>query len=170
MGMPTDGSICYIGLGSNLGDRAGNLRKALRALAETEGITLMECSSVYETEPVGVTDQPRFLNMVTRICCELSPHELLAQCQRIEQLLHRTPTKRWGPRTIDLDILLFGDISVSSDELTIPHPRMHERQFVLVPLAEIAADVVLATGERVGDMVEAGAAVRRILSEEETSA
>lgn len=131
----------FIGLGSNVGDRYSYLMKALEQLDNHKQIELVNYSSVYETEPVGVTEQASFLNMVAEIKTSLSPKKLLQATQKIEIRLHRVRRKRWGPRTIDLDILLFNDENIRMNDLLIPHPRMHERAFVLVPLAEIAADM-----------------------------
>lgn len=139
-------AVVYLALGGNLGDRAGNLRAARRRLEE-EGVTIERCSSLYETEPWGVLDQPRFLNAVCRGRTPLAPEALLALAKRIEAQLGRQPTVRYGPRPIDIDILLYDGRTIATPELTIPHPRMKERAFVLVPLAEIAPDLRLP-GER----------------------
>ncbi|GAC1389095.1 MAG: hypothetical protein NVS4B11_15880 [Ktedonobacteraceae bacterium] len=130
----------YLALGSNLGDRRGNLAAALQRLREKVEIHII--SSVYETEPVGYLDQPHFLNMV---CCgktELSAQELLLEVKAIEVTIGRQPSFRNGPRPIDIDILLYDDLQLEQDTLTIPHPRMNERAFVLVPLAEISPNVI----------------------------
>jgi GTP cyclohydrolase IV len=130
----------YLALGSNIGDRRGNLAAALQQLREIMDISSI--SSVYETEPVGYLNQPRFLNMA---CCgktALSPQEFLIQAKAIERSLGRRPSFRNGPRPIDIDLLLYDDLRIEENELTIPHPRMQERAFVLVPLAEIAPDIV----------------------------
>jgi GTP cyclohydrolase-4 len=132
--------IVYFGLGSNLGDRQANLVEAvqsLRAQVHVDGL-----SSVYETEPAYVTDQPRFLNMAARGVTALKPDELLAFLKRIEQRMGRRQTERYGPRPIDLDILFYDDVVLKSETLRIPHPLIPERGFVLVPLAEIAPDLV----------------------------
>ncbi len=132
--------IVYLALGSNLGDRRGNLAAALQRLREK--VELHTISSVYETEPVGYLDQPRFLNMV---CCgktELSAQKLLKEVKSIETLIGRQPSFRNGPRPIDIDILLYDDVQIEEETLTIPHPRMHERAFVLVPLTEISPNVI----------------------------
>ncbi|MBI3980156.1 MAG: 2-amino-4-hydroxy-6-hydroxymethyldihydropteridine diphosphokinase [Chloroflexi bacterium] len=126
----------YLGLGANVGDRLASMRSALRRLGEAIAITAV--STVYETEPVGYLDQPRFLNLALAGRTALSPHELLALAKRIEAGLGRTPSFRNAPRPIDVDILLYGDETVDDPDLTIPHPRLHERAFALVPLAEIA--------------------------------
>lgn len=126
-------------MGSNLGDRENNLRSALRDLAP--GIGISGVSSVYETAPVGVTDQPPFLNVAVSAKTGLEPQPLLKALQVIEQEVGRRPTYRWGPRIVDIDILLYGDLVLETPDLVIPHPRMHQRAFVLVPLAEIAPDL-----------------------------
>ena len=130
----------FIGLGSNLGDRQTNLVRAMHLLEPELGI---ECiSSVYETEPWGVREQPRYLNCALVANTDLTPHELLVKLKSIENELGRQPTFRYGPRLVDLDLLLYDELSLSTDELTIPHPRMMERAFVLVPLAEIAGSLL----------------------------
>jgi GTP cyclohydrolase IV len=130
----------YLALGSNLGDRRGNLVAALQRLREVMEISTV--SSVYETEPVGYTDQPRFLNIVLRGQTTLAPRELLRAVKQIELALGRQATFRNGPRPIDIDIIFYDDLRLSLDDLIIPHPRMAERAFVLVPLAEIAPDLI----------------------------
>ena len=132
----------YIGFGSNIGDRLSYIEGAIHALLETRGITLQEISSLYETEPVGDQAQAKFLNGVTAIETCLSPHTLLHTLKEIETSVGRQHRTRWGPREIDLDILIYGDIYLRTPNLVIPHPEMHFRRFVLVPLAEIAPDVV----------------------------
>jgi 2-amino-4-hydroxy-6-hydroxymethyldihydropteridine diphosphokinase len=137
--------VVYIGLGSNLGDRGLRLMTALKALDDVDGVTVRRTSQFVQTEAVGgPPDQPPYLNAVVEVSVSLSPQELLAALQRIEQSLgrDRRAEQRWGPRTCDLDILLMGDSVVDSQELTIPHPRMHERLFVLEPLAQIAPEAV----------------------------
>jgi 2-amino-4-hydroxy-6-hydroxymethyldihydropteridine diphosphokinase len=132
----------YIGIGSNVGDRRAFCRKAIRALDTSDGITVTRVSSLYETAPVGGPPQRSFINIVARIDTELDPRALLESLQRVEQRLGREPSDiRWGPRVVDLDILLFGSEKVSEPDLEIPHPRLKERRFVLVPLLEIEPDV-----------------------------
>lgn len=125
-----------LSLGSNMGDRLGNLRQAVRLL-ENQRIRVTTRSDVFETNPVGLENQKRFLNACILVQTDLSPLELLAETQRVETLLGRTRDVRWGPRTIDLDILLFDELIVHEETLVIPHPRMTERAFALVPLAQI---------------------------------
>jgi 2-amino-4-hydroxy-6-hydroxymethyldihydropteridine diphosphokinase len=132
--------VVYLALGSNLGDRAANLRAAVGRLAVQ--VAVEHISSLYETEPAYVLDQPRFLNAVLSGRTALEPLALLAFLKEIERGLGRVPGARFGPRMIDLDILLYDDMALATDALTIPHPRMAERPFVLVPLAEIAPDLV----------------------------
>lgn len=129
----------YLGLGSNLGDREKNLNLALKKLTQVGRIT--KVSSLYETEPVGYKDQPWFLNLVCEIETALSSQNLLKTLKKIEQEMRRMPSPRFGPRPIDLDILLFDDLIIDTPDLTIPHAKMAERAFVLTPLAEIAPEV-----------------------------
>jgi len=128
----------YIALGSNLGDREAVLNRAAELLGKTEGIEVTAISSYYNTAPVGYTEQPDFLNAAAEIKTVLTPKELLQICMGIEKELKRERIIRWGPRTIDLDILLYGDRIINEENLIVPHPRMHERSFVLEPLKEIA--------------------------------
>lgn len=130
-------SIAYIGIGSNLGKRQENCLLAIE-LIEKKGIIVKKRSSIYETEPWGVKDQPLFLNMAIEVETDLAPLQLLAALKDIELEVGREKSYRWGPRVIDLDILLFGDIVENEDDLKIPHPLMHVRDFVLRPLQEIA--------------------------------
>lgn len=130
----------FIALGSNMGDRKALLEQALRKLDSHEGITVRCLSGIYETDPVGYTDQPAFLNMVARLDTTCAPLELLHIMQGIEKELGRIRLERWGPRTIDLDLLYFEGIVMESEELAVPHPRMMERGFVLVPLSDCLAD------------------------------
>jgi 2-amino-4-hydroxy-6-hydroxymethyldihydropteridine diphosphokinase len=128
----------YVGLGSNLGDREATLRRALELLAATPGVELLVTSRFSETEPVGFIDQPRFLNAAAAVETGLSPRELLERLLEIERELGRTREgPRFGPRTIDLDLLLHGDVVLDEPGLTVPHPRLHERKFALEPLGEL---------------------------------
>ena len=128
----------YLGLGANLGDRRANLANALDLLARK--VQVARVSGLYETEPVGYAGQPRFLNAVAFVRTALSPQQLLALLKRIERKLGRTPGFRNALRPVDIDILLYGGLVTDSPELTVPHPRLHERAFVLAPLAEIAPE------------------------------
>ncbi len=134
----------YIALGSNLGDREATLRRAIELLGKREGIEVQKVSQLLETEPVGPTGQGKYLNGAAEVQTTLAPIELLAVLQEIEAQLgrDRQNEQKWGSRTCDLDILLVGNTVMDSEELTIPHPRMHERLFVLKPLASIAPDAV----------------------------
>jgi 2-amino-4-hydroxy-6-hydroxymethyldihydropteridine diphosphokinase/dihydroneopterin aldolase/2-amino-4-hydroxy-6-hydroxymethyldihydropteridine diphosphokinase len=140
--MPGSSVTAFLALGSNLGDRTGNLDEAIRMLGETEGIEVEKISSFIVTAPVGYTDQPDFLNAVVQARTTLAPHVLLRRCNAIEAALHRKRIIHWGPRTIDVDILLYGNLVMEDSTLTIPHPRMGERGFVLGPLCEIAPHAV----------------------------
>ena len=130
----------YLGLGSNIGDRKQLLLTAIDLIGNIKGIKVTKQSSIYETAPIGYTDQPNFLNLCLEIETELSPQQLLKHCLDIEQQLHRVREIRWGPRTLDIDILLYSDNIIETDNLSIPHPRMQERAFVLIPLNDIASD------------------------------
>jgi 2-amino-4-hydroxy-6-hydroxymethyldihydropteridine diphosphokinase len=128
----------YIGIGSNLGDRQSYLEAGVAGVASLSGVKLEAVSSVYETAPVGMTDQPFFLNAVFAVRAVLSPLGLMRAMRRLEDRYQRQRQIHWGPRTLDLDLLLYGDLLIESRELVLPHPRMHERCFVLVPLCQIA--------------------------------
>jgi 2-amino-4-hydroxy-6-hydroxymethyldihydropteridine diphosphokinase len=130
-----------IALGSNIEPRSQYLNDAIQLLAEHENIKVVNQSSIYETDPIGYEDQSPFLNMVIQIKTELIPMDLLSYCQKVEIALGREREIRWGPRTVDLDILVYNQKSVHNEHLTIPHPRMLERAFVLIPLSEIGEDV-----------------------------
>lgn len=132
----------YLGLGSNVGERLEQLESAIKILDNVEGVQVSQISSVYETEPVGYVNQPNFLNLCVEVKTELTPQQLLQQCFYTEQQLHRVRDIRWGPRTLDVDILLYEDEIIEEENLIVPHPRMRERAFVLTPLSDIAADVV----------------------------
>jgi 2-amino-4-hydroxy-6-hydroxymethyldihydropteridine diphosphokinase len=129
----------YLSLGSNIGNRAENLARAVEELSR-RGVRILRQSAMYETEPVGIRDQAWFLNCVVEVETALAPRRLLATLLDIESAMGRQRTVKYGPRVIDLDIVLYGDEIVDEPGLTIPHPRMAERKFVLVPLAEIAPD------------------------------
>ncbi len=138
----------YVGLGSNLGNRAENLRAALSELDSLPTISITQVSSLYETAPVGVTEQPEFLNAAAALETSLPATELLGVFLHIENQLGRVRTFRWGPRVIDIDLLLYGEAQIMLPNLTVPHPRLRERAFVLVPLAEIAPDFVVPGGQK----------------------
>jgi 2-amino-4-hydroxy-6-hydroxymethyldihydropteridine diphosphokinase len=138
----------HIGLGSNLGDRLENLKGAVRRL-EDRGVRIVRSSRVYETDPVGGPPQPDYLNAVIEVESSGSARNLLEACRSVELEMGRVREERWGPRTIDLDVLTFGREVISEPDLEVPHPRMHERAFVLVPLLEVDADPSLPAGRRI---------------------
>jgi len=127
----------YLGLGSNMGDRAGYLKSAVERLSDENGIKVVKLSSIYQTDPIGPISQEKYLNAVVHLATELAPHELLDRIQKIELELGRIRAERWGPRTLDIDLLLYGNSRVQSDQLRVPHPELWNRAFVLAPLAEI---------------------------------
>jgi 2-amino-4-hydroxy-6-hydroxymethyldihydropteridine diphosphokinase len=133
-------AIAYVGIGSNVGEPQTQVERALRELEGLPGTRLVRASSLYETEPVGLREQPGFINAVAMVETALSPRALLDGLLEIERRHGRVRTVKNGPRTLDLDILLYGNLRVQEDGLTIPHPRMHERGFVLEPLLEVDAD------------------------------
>jgi 2-amino-4-hydroxy-6-hydroxymethyldihydropteridine diphosphokinase len=139
----------YLGLGSNLGQREANLGRAIQLLSQgfdsVGRVEPLRASSVYETAPWGYTDQPPFLNCVVEAETTLPPHPLLQSVQGLEKAMGRKPGIRWGPRVIDVDILLYGNLTTDQPDLQIPHPRMSQRAFVLIPLAELAAAMVHPT-------------------------
>ena len=140
----------FLSLGSNLGDRRRQLREAVDSLPG-----VVRVSPVYETEPVGGPPQPDYLNLVVEVETDLSPRALLGLCHRLESAAGRMPGERWGPRPLDVDVLLVDDLVVDEPDLTIPHPRMQERRFVMAPLADIAPELVPADWEsRVDGSVE----------------
>ena len=150
-------ATAYVALGANEGDRLANLESAVKHLREIT--TVDAISPIYETEPVGFADQPRFLNAVARVITLLFPMELLRELQSIEGKLGKATPFPNGPRTIDLDLLLYDDLVESSPELDVPHPRMHERRFVLTPLADIAPDAMHPEiGKTMGELLAALAA------------
>jgi 2-amino-4-hydroxy-6-hydroxymethyldihydropteridine diphosphokinase len=142
----------FLGVGSNQGDRLEILRSAARLLDGVPGVRVVRSSRVYETDPVGGPPQPEYLNAVLEIHTRLSPLDLLDACAEVERALHRVRTAHWGPRTIDVDILIYGREVVDEPRLHVPHPRMHERAFVLVPLLELVADPQLPGGRRIGEL------------------
>jgi 2-amino-4-hydroxy-6-hydroxymethyldihydropteridine diphosphokinase len=156
-------NTAYLGLGSNLGDRRRHLAEAIRRLHAGPAMQVAKVSPVYESSPAGVTAQPDFLNLVVQVATTHAPHELLAECLRIETDLGRMRRERWGPRTIDIDLLLYGDACIDDERLNVPHPRMRERSFVLVPLAEIAPELRL-DGKTIGALAAAqgGVGLRKL--------
>ena len=155
----------YLGLGSNMGDRAHQLQQAIQIIDRFQHIDVTSVSSIYETEPVGYTDQPQFLNLCIEIETTLKPQELLKRCLETEQALHRVRKIRWGPRTLDVDILLYGNEIIEEDNLIIPHPRMVERAFVLIPLNDIASKHIEPRSQRlIKNLVTADSTVKRYMS------
>ena len=148
----------FVGLGSNLGERETTLWKALEGLGATEGIEVVAVSSFRETDPVGVVDQPRFVNAAAALETSLRPRELLERLLDVERALgrDRAVEERWGPRTLDLDLLLYGGESIDEPGLEVPHPRLTERAFVLEPLLELDPDLRLPDGRPLRDLYGAG--------------
>jgi 2-amino-4-hydroxy-6-hydroxymethyldihydropteridine diphosphokinase len=147
--------VGYLGLGSNVGDRRGHLEAAVEALP-AHGVTVLASSSVYETEPVGeVLDQREFLNACLRVETALEPEELLGACKAVERELGREPGPRHGPRPIDVDVLLLGDMAHASDRLALPHAEVTSRRFVLVPLLELDPELRTPDGLRLADALAA---------------
>ena len=141
----------FLALGSNLGDRLENLQAAVRALGEDAATRILRSSRVYETDPVG-PPQPDYLNAVVEVETTLGPRGLLDRCLAVERALGRVRGERWGPRVIDVDLLSYADAEIEEPDLQVPHPRMHERGFVLVPLLELCGDPFLPGGRRVEDL------------------
>ncbi|MFW1677226.1 2-amino-4-hydroxy-6-hydroxymethyldihydropteridine diphosphokinase [Pontibacter sp. JAM-7] len=139
----TDPVICFIGLGSNLAEPTGQVRQALQELSDLPDTQLLKASSLYSSSPVGPQDQPDFINAVAAITTTLPAHDLLDQLQALEQAHHRIRERHWGPRTLDLDLLLYGEQTIATHRLQVPHPCMPERNFVLYPLAEIAPECLI---------------------------
>ncbi|MGH2758744.1 MAG: 2-amino-4-hydroxy-6-hydroxymethyldihydropteridine diphosphokinase [Actinomycetota bacterium] len=156
------GSRVFVGLGSNVGDRLAFLKAAVAALRATPGVEVARTSSVYETDPVGAEDQPMFLNAVAEVRTELPPADLLGRLKQIEADVGRTPGQDWGPREIDLDLLMYDDEMIDEGDLEVPHPEMAHRSFVLVPLLEIDRDVAIPGigPARMRDMMLGRAGVR----------
>jgi len=145
----------FLGLGSNVGDRLVNLESAIEKLNKLPGTAVLACSSVYESAPIGYLAQNDFLNMVARISTKFSPEQFFKNTQELEHDLGRIRKVRWGPRTIDIDILFWRESVISTDSLKIPHPEAENRKFVLVPLNEIAPDFLMPpNGCRVSEILE----------------
>ena len=147
----------YVGLGANLGDREGTIRRAVALLAATPGVEVLRVSALRETEPIGYADQPRFLNGAAALATELGARELLDRLLAVELELGRVRGEgpRFGPRAIDLDLLLYGDEVVNEPGLTVPHPRLAERRFALEPLHELDPELALPDGRLVADLLHA---------------
>ncbi|GAU09274.1 2-amino-4-hydroxy-6-hydroxymethyldihydropteridine diphosphokinase [Desulfoplanes formicivorans] len=150
-------TFAYISLGSNMGDTRAHLDKALDAISNLDGLSLMQASTIYRTEPQGVREQPWFANQVIKVACSptWTPSDLLHSLLALETRLGRVRTTRWGPRVIDLDLLLFGNTVCHDPRVTLPHPRMLERAFVLIPLLEIEPELVLPDGTRASQALDA---------------
>ncbi len=164
----SDETEAYLSLGSNIGDRIGYLRKSVRSLSALSRSRQVELSSVYESEPVGYADQPKFLNVAAIVSTPISVSDLLRRLKVIERDLGRVPRERWREREIDIDIIFYGGLKIETHELTVPHPRAHLRRFVLQPLCEIASDFVHPlfnkTLKQLLDDCEDGLEVRRFES------
>jgi 2-amino-4-hydroxy-6-hydroxymethyldihydropteridine diphosphokinase len=147
--------VAYVGIGSNLGDREATLRRAVELLGEEPGVRIDAVSTLRDTAPMDVLDQPRFLNGACRIETELHPAALLAAIHRVESALGRTrkDVARYGPRTCDLDLLLYGQEIVDEPDLVVPHPRLAERRFALEPMVELDPELTLPDGRRVADLL-----------------
>jgi 2-amino-4-hydroxy-6-hydroxymethyldihydropteridine diphosphokinase len=145
----------FVGLGANLGDREATIRRALALLADDPGIRVLAVSSLRETDPVGYADQPRFLNGAAALETELPARGLLDRLLAVERELgrNRSQEQRWGPRTVDLDLLLYGEETIDEPGLTVPHPRLADRRFVLEPLHELAPELTLPDGRSVRDLL-----------------
>lgn len=154
--------FAFLGLGSNVGERFANLQAAVDALDDDRRTRVDAVSSVYETDPVGGPEQGPFYNVAVRVATRRSPRSLLALCQDVETALGRERTVRWGPRTIDVDILLYADQTVSRKDLEIPHPRLTERAFALVPLMEVAPGEALPDGRTLPALVAALAPIEGV--------
>jgi 2-amino-4-hydroxy-6-hydroxymethyldihydropteridine diphosphokinase len=148
-------TLAYVGLGANLGPREITLLRAVDLLAETEGVEVRAVSQLRETAPVGVVEQPLFLNGAVALDAILSPRELLDRLLEIERGLGRVRDVRWGPRIVDLDLLVYGDQQLDEPGLRIPHPRLHERRFALEPLAELDPDLVIPGQGPVSELLAA---------------
>ena len=145
--------MILIGLGSNIGDREKNIITAIEKLGNHQEICIEKISSLYETKPVGITAQPDFLNGAISITTTLAPRKLLEVCLNVECQMGRIRDQRWGPRNIDIDILVYDDHVIVDEVLCIPHPRLHERGFVLIPLQEIAEAIPIYQGQTAGDLL-----------------
>jgi 2-amino-4-hydroxy-6-hydroxymethyldihydropteridine diphosphokinase len=146
--------MILLGLGSNIGDREATIIAAISRLNDHPAITVREVSALYETAPVGFADQPAFLNAVAAVDTTLTPEALLDACLDVERQLGRVREQKWGPRTIDIDILIYHELVCNSDRLSLPHPLMHQRCFVLVPLREIAPELRLDNSKTASELLE----------------
>jgi 2-amino-4-hydroxy-6-hydroxymethyldihydropteridine diphosphokinase len=146
------GTVAFLGLGSNLGDRLTNLQGAVDLLHGEPGLRVLASSRVWETVPVGGPPQPDYLNAVIRVETDLSARDLLDVAHRVEERLGRVRKERWGARSIDIDILLFDEETIDESDLVVPHPRLSQRAFVLLPLLELVPDPILPDGTRLKDL------------------
>lgn len=151
----------FLSLGTNLGDRKNNLERALVLLEQKQLLKIRRISSIYETEPWGGVEQDSFFNLVAEIESELSPLELLKNCQEVEKALGRKRLIHWGPRTIDIDILTYNNYVLDSPELTLPHPHLEEREFVLAPLRELEPNYILPSGRPIQEVLGQGKVQRK---------
>lgn len=147
-------SPVFIGLGANLDNPTQQITDAVGYLQAVEGVEIVKCSKLYGSKPLGPQDQPDYVNAVCQVEVGLTPQALLAECQQIERNMGRIKKRHWGERTIDIDILLYGDLQLQSEALTIPHSQMHLRDFVLVPLAEIAPTLQIPNVGRVSALLQ----------------
>ena len=148
-------TLAFVGLGANLGPREQTLRRAVELLAAADGVEVLAVSELRDTEPVGVVDQPRFLNGAVAVDTALSPRELLDLLLEVERSLGRVREERWGPRLVDLDLLVYGDRELDEPGLRVPHPRLHERRFALEPLAELDPALEIPGRGRVSELLSA---------------
>jgi 2-amino-4-hydroxy-6-hydroxymethyldihydropteridine diphosphokinase len=148
-------TVAYVGLGANLGPREVTLQRAVELLTEAEGVDVVAQSQLRETDPVGVVDQPRFLNGAVQVETALTPRALLDTLLEIERALGRVREERWGPRAVDLDLLVYGDVVVDEPGLRVPHPRLHERLFALEPLADLDSELEIPGRGQVSDLIAA---------------
>jgi len=146
-------TLAYIGLGSNLDGPEARITSAIKALEQIPGTIVLCCSSLYRSKPLGPRDQPEYINAVVQVDTRLEAQPLLEHLQTVENRQGRVRTQRWGPRTLDLDLLLFDDLVVKTDALTLPHPEMHKRAFVLFPLHEIAPEIAIPGHGPVRDLL-----------------
>lgn len=160
--------VAYVGLGSNLAQPVQQVKTALAELAELPGSSLLATSSLYQSEPMGPSDQPDYINAVAALETKLSPTDLLVELQALENRHDRVRQQHWGPRTLDLDLLLYADQQINSPDLSVPHPGLAERNFVLIPLYEIAPDLRLPDDRRLLDLVQgcSQAGLRRLEASE----
>ncbi|MGD8379437.1 MAG: 2-amino-4-hydroxy-6-hydroxymethyldihydropteridine diphosphokinase [Gammaproteobacteria bacterium] len=153
MSAETGSRRAFVGLGSNLDDPAGHIRRAARELDDLTATRLVDVSSLYGSRPMGPSDQPDYVNAVAEVATGLAPLALLDALQELERHHRRVRVRRWGPRTLDLDLLVYADLQMRAERLTLPHPGLHERNFVLYPLAELAPDLHVPGKGRVVDLL-----------------